>query len=468
MAFDNIVYLISGGVNYYLSGSTKNAYTGSGTPWTAENTTPYRLSLNDGTSIWVPAPAPAVPIFGGGPPFQNGQSLIYRSFANVTEQVGMQMYANSADNAAALLRQLRLILNTTLFSAPCILAIQTGTNTAYYEIYSADVQETSSYLVEGPTTNCAIRATITWTRSFAGGRLSTGETLINAQTYTVADSTVTLPTNLTAFSTGAGDFIYEGGPLNIRVTPTTASSTIGELWAASTFSQAKATINSALAQYPSTPVSRSINFASALTRTGLKLRIIGRVSNTGGGANTGYYAYIRGALAAGGAYLYSTPGLGAFPTIEATGLVDFGEISLDALRAISPLVGSFNVDFHATTYGGRTANLISTETLLYYDFCKITGVGADQSVASSLWLNQFSERSGYACVPQSPSAVTLTSADTPYSLATVLGTLPRYFSGASLWMNWVSANGDTPTASTRAATVTATHGPLYHTLRGNG
>jgi hypothetical protein len=147
------IWLISGGANYHLAGGSalQTPYSGSGTPWTAQTTSPYELSLNDATgNIWVPLAAPAQAIYGGGPPFRIGQSLVTKSWANVTETVGVQLRATTHNNAVFLLRQLRQILNTALYSVPCVLAVQPdgSTNIAYYEIYNADIQELPNYVYE--------------------------------------------------------------------------------------------------------------------------------------------------------------------------------------------------------------------------------------------------------------------------------------------------------------------------------
>lgn len=464
MSFDNVVYLISGGTNYYLSGSTKTAYTGSGTPWTAENTTPYRLSLNDESPIWVPTQVPAVTVFGGGPPFRNGQSPIYRSFPNHTESIGIQMYANSADNAAALLRQLRQILNTALFSVPCILAIQTGTNTAYYEIYSADVVETTGYLTQGSTSDNLIRATITWTRSFAGGRLSTGETLLNAVSF--GNTGTGSPDNKEAYSTGAGDLIYDGQPLNIAITK---GSTINatKYYMASVKSSTYTADGSSYSTTLDGDVKASITFSGAdfASNVALKPRVMLRVASATSNLrirfNVAYSTSVVNTFA-DSAWVYPND------SGSGTTLMDMGTFEPGFLRRTHGGTGSLviRVIYSSTDGGSASATLSYVELLSYYTFCAIT---TNTSVTSTQgqYLDNFMERSGRAALPLdypiSYGAVASTGAILGNN--TIRGTPPKYYSGASLYLGWMVGGAHT---TSETFTVSATHAPLYHTLRGAG
>jgi hypothetical protein len=458
------VYLISGGVNYYLSGTSKSKYTGSGTPWTAENTSPYSLSNNPNSPIWVAQPADPQNVLSGVSPFSFGSRLLYRSYDLKQEQVGIQMYANSFDNAVALLRQLRQILNTAIYSSPCVLAIVGKTNTVYYEIVSASVPEQPDYLQEGSSTNVMFRATITWLRSPFGALLSAGETLINAQTFTTAGSTVTLPSNVVTLGSGKGDLIYEGQPLNIKVTPSTSSSNIGQIWAASIYSQTKATSNSNLtttAPY----VGATFTPTGVQTNNALKLRVIARV--TSGSGSTTYGLIMRGAQSSNYGPLYQISGVS--PTTASTGLVDFGPIPVDVVRNISPLTGSLSFDFYVNATTG-TPNLISAEWILYYDFCKLLPPATDSVTQASgdyAYLNTFREITNLVALPNlTPTMSHMTSGNVLQTPWQVVGTPPRFWSGASLWLQFTDSTGNNTTTGTRAATVTATHGPLYGTLRG--
>jgi hypothetical protein len=368
MSFDNSIYLVSGGTNYYLSGSTKTNYTGSGTPWTAENTSPYRLSLNDSSPIWVPQPTPATMQFTGGPPFRIGSSPLYRGYDNLTESVGVQMYANSADNAIFLLRQLRSILNTALYSVPCILAVQSGTNTAYYEIYSADVTETNAYLTEGSSSQQLIRATITWVRSAVGGVASL-TTLINGVTWT---NTVAGSTTLGALT---GDFVYEGSPMNVEISggggTTVPYFYVGTILSNTTASPATAkTTTTTLPSYDTWLAGSSTSISGALTNNAVKLRLVATVSTLTAPTKI----YTRASIYLGNAAYTTNPiQLGSNTSKQ---FIDFGGIDLSPLRIPYATDAKVKATFFIASSDGTsvTATIDSYQFILYYDWaqCRTT------------------------------------------------------------------------------------------------
>lgn len=464
MAFDNVVYLTSGGTNYYLSGSTTTPYTGSGTPWTAENTTPYRLSLNDATPIWVPQPALAQMVYGGGPPFRSGRKPVYLSYDDVTEQVGIQMYANSADNAAALLQQLRRILNTALFTVRCILAVQTGTNTAYYEISSADVVETNSYLTEGPTTAVLIRATITWTRTPFGGRLSTGETLLSSASFT--NTGTGTPDNVEAYSTGAGDLINQGQPLNVKFL---GASVTGRIWLASILERKYSTQN--VGAFSTTSTTGSLKCSMSFTMTnepednaGIKGRVMLRLSAVS--SNTQMRAIVT-LFSSGSSEIYRSPWVS--PPVAGATLLDMGGFSLEALRRGNMGSRLLAVDFYQRSTDGANATVTTTyqEALYYYTFCQIDKGGSTFAVSpSGVRALGFVEQTNRPCLPWTPTAIYQTNGSDLNEILNVRGTLPLYYPGASLYAAWLS--GTYTHSTTDTATITATHAPLYQTLRGAG
>lgn len=452
-------YRISGnGTTIYLVNSSGQPTAGGAA--TAAATTPWMIRYAD----WQPKAAPPGTLFAGGLP-------VAQSYDVVEETIPLILVGGTPDTLVARLQQLRQVAASWIASTPAqLLAQPSGSSQpVYYEIYKAHVQErapaSSASPGEGAST-CWVDLTIT--RSIFGARLSSGETLLNAQTYTVAGSTVTLPTNQFAYGAGAGDLVSEGSPLNLKITPTTAGSDIGELWVSTIWGYTNGTVNAPLSAYGGTAVTANLSVATLLAHTSAKLRVIGRVSNTTGGAVSKYRIAVRGSASTGLLFpLYLTPAPGVAPTIESTGLVDFGPVALDVLRSLSPLTGNIQIDFYATTSAG-TCTLIAVELLVYTDFAKISGLLATQASGDYVWLNSFRAKSGQVCVPTPQAAGTLTSADALKSPARIRGTLPRYLAGASLWANWVDATGNTTTAATRAATITVTHSPQYRTLRGAG
>jgi hypothetical protein len=475
MAFNNAVYLISGGVTYYLSGSTTNYYAGSGAPWTAENTSPYRLSLNDGSPIWVPQPSLIQAIYGGGPPLRNGRTLLDRSRDDVTEQIGIQMYGTTADNAITLLQQLRKILNTALYSVPCVLAIQSGTNTAYFEIAHADVVETASYLTLGGTAQNEIRATITWRRSFAGTRLSSGETLINAAAF--GNVGTGSPDNIVSYSTGAGDLIYEGQPLNIQFLPdSTANRALSRLYLASIYSRTYSTVAGAPFSTTSTTGANLYTHSAwtitdMLTRQGLKPRTVLRCSSA---PSSNLQLRLVAYFSSSAVPFYTGPW---FTPPASSWYVDMGKFPTEMIRQSKGLTSvSVVVRLQGRSTDGLSASISPTyiEQILYYDWCRLDQ-GTERLLAMDgtnyLLIDTFAEQTDAVCLPHRTGQAFAVLAGSPADeVWTPRGRLPRYFSGASLYAAWLDQStgiaGEHQHQTARTATATVTHAPLWLTLRG--
>lgn len=468
MGFDNVVFIRSEATNYYLSGSTKTAYTGSGTPWTAEATSPYRLSLNDLTPIWVPGPALTNIITEGGPPFVTGRLPLYRSYDNVTEQVGVLMYANSADNAVFLLRQLRQILNTALFSLPALLSVQGGTNTTYYEIYGGDVVETSSYLAEGNTTNVVIRATITWTRAAHGGVTSL-TTLQNG--ITVTNSGTGANNNTRSLGALTGDLIYDGMPLNVKLSPDVGASGVLFYFATvyqRTYTTAIAgsdTTSSTVGSAAWTDTTASLS-DPARTRNGLRFRAIVRLTSISAKARLRISLISKASLDT----LWRGPWCASLGDTGVC-IVDATPqgVPLDVIRRAGLESGDVSVFMEIKSTDGTsiTVNTHSAEFLLYYTFCRIDFTTSIGGAAGWLQIEQAQNLNGTAWVPcrgVAYGAQTTSTIDYIDHALPIRGTLPRAVSGASLYFNWCDLDGGHDNTDT--ATVTTQLLPIYQTLRG--
>jgi hypothetical protein len=468
------IYLISGGTNYYMSldGAKRTHYSGSGTPWTVQSTTPYDLAMNDMTGQrWIPQNSPRQEVYGGGPPFRNGQSLVYNSYGNVVETIPLQIYATSHDNAVKLLQQLRQILNTALYSVPCILAVQPdgATNTVYYEIYGADVQEDpkfmneESQLFQSPQSKGVLRTTITIRRSPFGGATSL-TTPVNGATFTNNASG-----NVASLGTLTGDLIYEGQPLNIKIAEQ-ATFDGRNFYMATYDTRTKTTVTSAVTSVSTTTgdpfTTSTLNIDNVMTNDRLKLRVLARfktltnpdkmqvrctVQSENGNNNLMQSGWI------GPNGSWSTP------------FLDFGGCDVSFLRNPIATTAKVKLLFQVRSTDGTsvTATLDYNEILLYYDFGRLVATSA---VGSTSFYQQLIATRAVASGPWLPIAPrgysAIASGDRAVDAAVMRGTAPRAYASASLWIEWTNVN-DNHTA-TATATVTAKMAPLYHSLRGNG
>jgi hypothetical protein len=463
----NNTRLISGGTTYYLAGGSASQvpYAGSATPWTVQTTTPFELSLNDTTGpIYTPAPALTVPILGGGPPFRLGRSLITKSYDTVTESVGVQLRATSHDNAVALLRILRQVLNTALFDSPCILAVQPdgATNAAYSEILYADVPEKPDYIWETSSGACLFRATITWTRTIGSAGALT--TLINA--VSIRNRSSLSPDDVESLGTPVGDLINEGQPLNIQLAPAASSDISTTLYLATVYER----IYTSVADTDTTTTATVFTAAApvitnARNRAPLKVRILARFDTF---TNPSKIRLRCDVDYGNGVYTLKTLPTQALPNAAATStLIDFGSVDITPARSIlaSTLTIQVRISLISSDGTSVTAKLDYVETLLYYTFAKITGSVDSSSTLVCEAANDYNVN-GIVTPNATPRVyVAKTSDGTIHTSLPWRGTLPRAYAGASLWVAWLaSANAAHDTTDT--ATLTAKHLPLFHTLRG--
>lgn len=467
MGTKNTVSVVSEGVTYFLSGPGTSNYTGSASPWTVESTSPYQLSMNDVTgNIWVPTPAPPVAIYGGGPPFSLGRRPIYSGYDNITESVGIQLNANTKDNAIALLNQLRNALTTARFSLPPILSVKGGTNTDYWEIYNVHVPENLRYLEEP---DGQWRGTITWTRSPIAG----AGTLTTLQSgITVTNSGTGANNNTRALGALTGDLQYEGAPLNIKLDPVTGGA---YFYFGTVFQRTYSVAGAGATTTTSTGGTASWNDSTASisnparTRNGLRLRVMVRVSRFDPKAQ------VRIQLISA----QSSENLWIGPWVSAPGTTFPAQIDctpqgvpLDFIRRALLTTGDVNVGMVVRSIDGSsvTVTTVSAEFLLYYTFCRVDVVNSQGGVGVAgldfLQIEQAGNLNGTAYVPVPGSAyVVSTTGGSLASVATIRGTLPRAISGASLYYSWLtSAFAHT---NTDTAVVTATLLPVYRSVRGN-
>lgn len=471
MAAPNTVAIISGGTtyNFWNASGTRTAYTGSGTPWTSAATSPYTLSNNQVTPDYVPQPAPASIIATGGPPFSLGSRPLYVGYDTIEEQVGVQLYATTKDNAIALLNQLRQILNTALFSTPALLSVKGGTNTGYAEIFWADVSELNTYIEE--VDGRVFRATITWRRApfFSAGSLTT---LINGATFNNVGTGAN--NNTQSLGSITGDLLYEGSPLNILIAPASGDG-IRYLYAATVHQRIYNAGIAATTTTSSTSGTAAFNDSTAgltspaRTRNALRLRVILRTTSISAKAQVQIFLV----SSTSSRTLWKGPWVSAGGGATGQTLIDAtpSGVPLDLIRR-SELGGSdVNVGCLVRSTDGTSVslNLHSAEYLLYYTFCRIdTTTVLSGTNDEALQIEQAHNLGGQYVPSPDPGAyaVDTTGTDVLADIVDLRGTLPRAISGASLYLSWLQTSY--AYVSSDLATVTVKHLPLYRTLRGGG
>lgn len=470
------VQVISGGVTYHLHNSSKVPSVGGAL--TGASTTPLVIEDAWRLEAW------------------RGEGR------TVDEEFTVLCYGSNHDNVVSTVRTLRQILNTTTYTnAPYLLVQPDGATSAlHFNIERADVQEEKIQEEDGYASplegETRIRLRIRLRRSAFGGRLTTPETLISAASSQNQSSGT--PDNVDAFGVGAGDLINAGQPCNYTFTPTTTAGgdfifrvTLASIASRTYFAVpsspvAMSTTSTVFVNGTSASSATAFNLASMVYNRRLKLRLIA-VLSVAPSAN----AEIRFRVV-GGSTLAQARDVVYSPVLARTDdagfiqrVLDSGPIPLniDAWRSLND--AQFRTGLQIRSVDGLTATATVThmEAILYYDWCEVRVGGSPLQWgdgASALWrlnISSFAERSGVPCLPlDRPTAFLSDSAtsDQIVELAQVRGTVPRYYPGASLWLLALNTTSSTPGSGTiyrntaQTYTITATHAPLYLTMRGAG
>lgn len=469
------------GTSIHLAGAG-SAWTGSGTPWTSQGTSPFELSMNEVTGgVWTPTAATPEAIFSGGPPFSSVVGVLHQGYGPVTEQVGIQARASNHDNAVALLRVLRRALTTTVARRPCILAVQPSgaTGAVYYEILTASLQESPLFInqeaVSGAAGARVARAVITWTRSPHGGRYnSTGgaglESLLSGQSWQNR-GTGTPDDIISMGSSGAGDLVSQGQPVNLVITSTASLPEVwlSQLHVATVDSRVYSTTGAgAVTTSPVTILSGADISAVQRSRAQPRLLIVGQTSAANIRFTVNYYLNSTPSL-------FSVPSLTRIipmPTLE-TGrslLLDLGPLltRLPQSSALDAATLGVSISVNTGTWTHTSALL-----LLAYTFATINAGQREWTSGDALYLHQAMSAQGRPALPATAALIydSAAAGSPQYITEQIAGRPPIYLPGASLWMG-MTGNASNQTgyrySSAITATVAATHAPLYAALRGGG
>lgn len=428
---------------------------------TAAATTPFSIR-----GRWPIAQAEQRPLF-------SGQKLLATSYDLITETIPINVQGSSHENAVARLQELKRALNTSLFSVlPLLSVLPTASSTIMYsEILHATVREVTddSGTFDAWEGMGEIDAEITWTRGSFFGAASLA-TLFTNTVFTNNGSG-----NLTALGTLAGDLIYEGSPLNIKVDGPAASTTnVDTLWLAVAKSRVKTTHTSATG---STTTSTSVHSTTTIDATpllannGVGLAIFVRFSSITGG-NKGQFALQ--VTSDDAKNIAPITGWQDMPSVVSTTMLYAGTFSLDGQRIPIATGLTIELTFWVRSIDGTSVayTVDYTEAVFAYTVAEVT-----QNIASSIaygnstnvmYITSAQNLNGTAWLPLTPTRAYVASgggvnADRVLGLA---GEAPRGISGASLWCAWTGTLG--VHTSTDTLRITPTHAPLFRSLRGSG
>lgn len=449
MALD--VRIISGGTTYYLVNSTGAPVAGGAA--TGASTTPYSVNAAE----WTQTAADRQTIYSGSPPFRIGSTPLYTGFGNVTETVEIGIIGSSSDNVAALKQQLYKILNTALYTYPAALYWQPNgaANATYFDIYSANVQEVGDW--QNPAAGfTSVLCRVTWVRSL-GSWASAGETLLSGVTMTNT-GTGTNPNIQSLGSSGKGEFVNDGQPMNLSfATATSPSRTYVAVVSERTYTTQTAATKTTTSIVPilGGTITLAIN---ARAYQSSRLRVLMRFSSF----TTNAQVRLSIGLAPASLIYWYSPWVTGMGTAY---LADMGGFHLPSITNLSA-TPSYDINWYVRSTNGAsaTAALTYSEYLAYSTFATVTSLYTWSPMTSAL--DGYRAVSGRPAQPLDAPETYLTASGFQWGSMDIVGTAPRYYPGSYLYLGWMSY--DPPQHSTTStATVTASHTPLYNTLRGN-
>jgi hypothetical protein len=420
---------------------------------------------------WTPTVARPRAAYQGTGAMANGASLSYLAYDNVEEDIPLGLYGSSHLNAAQRLQELKRLNRAASYSQPAVWRWRPegGMYDLYTEVYvahefeSPGTQEIGIGAMEG---GYDVEGTLQVTRYPLFGQKDL-DTLINGASF--GNQGTGTPDNVESLEGTIplkGDLIYEGQPLNIRVSKP-ASQTAAQLYLATVYSRTQQTITSTKTTTSATGLdftaSTAIDLSALRARQGVRCRVTARVTSL---TNPGK-AQLRATIqTASGNTLWQGPwiALGSNTTAQ---LADLHGSGLDALRV--PLASAANVLVLVTIRSSDgtsvTATLDYVEAILYYDWC-VVDAGTGMASGQRLHLFGAQNAAGGGWLPNlNPNNATVTdSSDVQVKSAVAKGGIPRAFSGASLYVAWKESDGGH--TKTDTTTITVQHCPLYRSIRG--
>lgn len=418
-------------------------YSGSGTPWTSQSTTPFEIAANSVTGEWIPLEPTPVDVYAGGGPFRDGSDLVSRSYPNVVEQLPIHIRGTTQDHMIAALRLLKQELRSVTYKAPALFVLKPDgtTNAAYTEVYSVSVAPNPLFLSD-ENGQRLLRAVLTITRAPFFTNLASGATALSSSTHTNAVGSNTR--NFT--TTPVGDLTYEGQPVNLSLTPV-SSATITKLWLAVISNSANSTSGAATYSTPSTQtavVTVSLTLADFANNDRLKLRVLQRFSS-----------------ATSAKLQVLVPGAGYSPEVSVAGtnqVVDFGEFPTEVLQRQSS-----TIEVSLFLKSGGPVTLVNTEILAYYDFGYFSSFLPAPSSSIPLTINRFREISNRATLPFGAPDIYTTSSGSKAAPPFLYGSAPYIYPSSKLWLAWHGSSGYN---TSHQITTVAQYAPQFLSFRG--
>lgn len=460
--------IIAGGTTYYLkpSGQARVPFTGSGTPWTAQATTPFEIQMNDVTGRFSPRVTAGQRMVGVGAnvPVLTTTDITYEA---VEWPLPIAISATTREVALDARQALLRALDNWAVGLPAQLYVHPDGVTAavYWEVLGATWQEVDRSWNEEHGRGFLRGVVTLLVREFGGRDAFVGDVIFSSQAFTNTSTgdTVSMGTS------GTGDLTNEGQPLNISITP---SATQARFHVASIHQQLVQTSGFAgttVGTSYTTIGTGSMNLSALLTRPALAVRLLADVNVTSTGSTdriSGVQALLQ--VNSGGTYAtIEHPAISL--TVGSRRLYDLGDVPVPAV----PFGGhdDANLTFGVTLQMKKssaadtvTATVSYIEVLLYYEFCTISAVSVTSSEIARVV--GFASQTGRTSLPLPAPVAVRTGSSQTLQIAALEGQAPRYRRGASLWIAGLTEDAPGGTKNNaHTFTVSAQQCPLWRSIR---
>lgn len=419
---------------------------------------------------WTPTAAIPTSTLSGGAPFAVESLTAYQSYGSITETIPIQIKGATHDAIIASLQALRYVLSYCTENRPGALVYQPdgATKAVDFLVWGGSVQEDYRF-VNDEAGRGVLRAQMTIRRGVWGVRSSSSTVAINSGT--IGNIPSGAPSNLISMTGLAGDQIYVGQPITLRLASAVsgifASAGIQRAYLATLLTNtARTNVATAMTTSSTSGITVStadysgLNFAHRMT-----FRVCGRITSPSSNLEVRVSVVYGSAAAGSGATLYTSPWIA--PGTSTT-YVDFGWFRYPAHSDFAG-AGSIRLVCQARSTNGAAVSgtWADVERLMYATFCRITStISLTAPTLRIRTANSYSAVSGNAgLILPSPYVVFEDSGGVVLDIPEVRGTLPialenGYFMATAL-TGGVHDSTDT-------GSYNLDHMPIYTTLIGNG
>ena len=430
----------------------------------------YEFANNEETGRgWTPTAATPQTLTTGGAPFVVESLIAMESHQNVTESIPFQIKGANHNACVASLRTLRQVLYAASENAPARLGFQPDTSTSgvTFFIWQGTVQENYRF-VNDEAGRGTLRGVMTIRRSVWA--VKDGSTGTSLGTGTIGNIPSGAPSNLIAFSGLAGERIYNGQPLDVKIASIAggmfASAGVQRAYLATVLNADRTSVATAMTTASTSGITvATVDFGSLNPAYRWNVRVCGRITSPASNLEVRVRVVYGSAAAGSGATVYTSPWIAPGTT---TTYVDFGFFRYpESSNFLGTAPTRFILEARSTNGLAVSGTWSDIERIVYATWCRIT---AQLSLtAPTLRIRPTaatggSSPNGMLLLP-APYVAFETAAGIVLDYPEVRGRLPVALEGYSFMI--VTLTGTTHD-STDTGTYTLLHTPLFTTLVGAG